>query len=223
MSDMDDALGIARSNDEMIDTQILSRGITDMFVISAMRQVDRALFVPPEMRQYAYADGPLPVGFGQTISQPYIVALMTQALHPAPTDRVLEIGCGTGYQTAILAHLVKEVYSLEVVPELAEAARQRLDELGIANVHVLVRDGWLGLPEKAPFDKIIVTAAPERVPDTLLEQLEVGGIMVVPVGVDVQELLQITHAEPGRYVHRRLGPVRFVPMVHRDLGLQESS
>ncbi|MGB9691864.1 MAG: protein-L-isoaspartate(D-aspartate) O-methyltransferase [Candidatus Sumerlaeaceae bacterium] len=216
---MDVQWGTALTNDEMIETQIVPRGITDMFVINAMRQVDRALFVPPELRHQAYTDGPLPVGHGQTISQPYIVALMTQELHPAPTDRVLEVGCGTGYQTAILAHLVKEVWSLEIVPELAQAARHRLDQLGLRNVHILVRDGWLGLPEKAPFDKIIVTAAPEHVPETLLDQLEVGGIMVVPVGGDVQELLQITHEEPGRYVHRRLGPVRFVPMIHKDLGL----
>jgi len=208
-----------QTNEEMIATQVAARGVNDMLVLDAMRRVDRALFVPPDLRAQAYVDGPLPVGFGQTISQPYIVGLMTQALQPASTDRVLEIGCGTGYQTAILAHLVKEVWSLEIVPELAEAARQRLRALGLRNVHVLVRDGWQGLPEEAPFDKIIVTAAPERVPDALLEQLEVGGIMVVPVGTDVQELLQITHMEPGHYVHRKLGPVRFVPMVHQDLGL----
>jgi protein-L-isoaspartate(D-aspartate) O-methyltransferase len=207
----------AASNEEMIEKQVAARGISDMFVLAAMRSVDRALFVPADLRDDAYVDAPLPVGHNQTISQPYIVGLMTQALCPAPTDRVLEVGCGTGYQTAILAHLVREVWSLEIVPELAEAARTRLAALGLRNVHVVVGDGWKGLPDKAPFDKIIVTAAPERVPDTLLDQLEVGGIMVIPVGVDVQELLQITHEEPGHYVYRKLGPVRFVPMVHRDL------
>lgn len=212
-------LDVPQTNEEMIMTQVAARGVNDMFVLDAMRKVDRALFVPPDLRHQAYVDGPLPVGYGQTISQPYIVGLMTQALCPTSTDRVLEVGCGTGYQTAILAHLVKEVWSLEIVPELAETARQRLAALGLRNVHVLVRDGWQGLPEEAPFDKIIVTAAPERVPETLLDQLEVGGIMVVPVGEDVQELLQITHVEPGHYVHRKLGPVRFVPMVHRDLPL----
>lgn len=204
----------ARSNEEMIATQIAGRGISDMFVLDAMRRVDRAWFVPPELQHRAYADEPLPVGYGQTISQPYIVALMTQALAPAPTDRVLEIGGGTGYQTAVLAHLVREVWSLEIVPELAQAARRRLAALGLHNVHVLVGDGWKGLPEQAPFDKIIVTAAPDHVPQTLLDQLEVGGTMVVPVGVNVQELLQIVHEQPGHFVTRNLGPVRFVPMVH---------
>ncbi len=206
----------ALTNDEMIDTQIVARGVREPAVIEAMRRVDRALFVPPELIAQAYADGPLPVGHGQTISQPYIVAVMTEALCPAPGDRVLEIGCGTGYQTAILAQIVDEVWSLEVVPELAQSAARRLAALGLTNVHVLVRDGWKGLPEKAPFDKIIVTAAPERVPQALLDQLRVGGIMVVPVGVEDQMLYQITHVEPGRFVHRNLGPVRFVPMVHQS-------
>ncbi|MCX7626333.1 MAG: protein-L-isoaspartate(D-aspartate) O-methyltransferase [Candidatus Sumerlaeaceae bacterium] len=210
---------IPQTNEEMIATQVAGRGVNDMFVLEAMRKVDRALFVPPDLRDQAYVDGPLPVGYGQTISQPYVVGLMTQALCPSSTDRVLEVGSGTGYQTAILAQLVKEVWSLEIVPELADLARRRLEALGLRNVRILVRDGWQGLPEEAPFDKIIVTAAPERVPEALLEQLEVGGIMVVPVGEDVQELLQITHVEPGHYVHRKLGPVRFVPMVHRDLPL----
>jgi protein-L-isoaspartate(D-aspartate) O-methyltransferase len=208
---------IARTNEEMVETQIAARGVRDLFVLESMRRVDRALFVPPELRHQAYADCPLPVGYGQTISQPYIVGLMTEALSPSSTDKVLEVGCGTGYQTAILAQLVKEVWSLEVIPELAQAARERLKALGLRNVHIVVGDGWRGLPEQAPFDKIIVTAAPEKVPDALLEQLEVGGIMVIPVGVDVQELYQITHEEPGHFVYRKLGPVRFVPMIKSGL------
>ncbi|AXA37238.1 MAG: protein-L-isoaspartate O-methyltransferase [Candidatus Sumerlaea sp.] len=208
---------IARTNEEMVDTQIAARGVQDPFVLAAMRKVDRALFVPPELHHEAYADAALPVAYGQTISQPYIVGLMTEALAPDPNDRVLEIGCGTGYQTAILAELVREVWSIEIVPELAAAAKERLKRLGYHNVHVLVGDGWKGLPEKAPFDKIIVTAAPDVVPPALLDQLEVGGIMVVPVGVGSQELLKIVRETPDKFREYQLGPVRFVPMVHGGL------
>jgi protein-L-isoaspartate(D-aspartate) O-methyltransferase len=206
--------GVRMTNDQMIREQIVARGVGNQRVLDAMRRVDRMLFVPPESHFEAYADRALPVGMGQTISQPYIVGLMTELLNPGVEDRVLEIGTGTGYQTAILAELAREVWSLEVVPELASSARSRLSELGYRNVHILERDGWLGLPEEAPFDGIIVTAAPEAVPRRLLEQLRVGGRMVVPVGVVEQDLLVIERMAEGTFEERSVVPVRFVPMIH---------
>jgi protein-L-isoaspartate(D-aspartate) O-methyltransferase len=179
-----------------------------------MRRVDRALFVPSSQADEAYADSALPVQMGQTISQPYIVGLMTETLEPMPGDRVLEIGCGTGYQTAVLAGLVREVWSVEIVPELAESARRRMQGFGCENVHIVIADGWKGLPDRAPFDKIIVTAAPEFVPEELLRQLAVGGIMVVPVGVGDQTLLEIRKTTDERTSRRAVAPVRFVPMIH---------
>jgi protein-L-isoaspartate(D-aspartate) O-methyltransferase len=199
---------------EMVATQIEKRGVTDPRVTHVMRTVPRHEFVPPESRAAAYSDGPLPIGHGQTISQPYIVALMTGALQPQPTDRILEIGTGSGYQAAVLSPLVREVHTIEIVEPLAKRAAETLERLGYANVHVRAGDGYLGWPEAAPFDAIIVTCAPDAVPEALVDQLREGGRMVIPVGPEggVQELVLIEKRE-GAVVRTNLLPVRFVPMT----------
>lgn len=199
----------------MVDAQIKGRGITDKAVLAAMAKVERHLFVPSALKAVAYEDMPLPIGQGQTISQPYIVAYMTAAAQLRPEDRVLEIGTGSGYQAAILAEIVKEVYTIEIVAPLADRSHALLTELGHKNVEVRCGDGYKGWPEKAPFDAIIVTAAPPEIPMELAEQLEIGGRMVVPVGSFFQELYLITRTDAG-FDKRALLPVRFVPMVHSD-------
>jgi len=199
----------------MVDAQIKGRGITDKAVLAAMAKVERDLFVPPALKAVAYEDMPLPIGHGQTISQPYIVAYMTAASQLRPQDRVLEIGTGSGYQAAILAEIAKEVYTIEILQPLADKSRALLTELGYKNVEVKCGDGYKGWPEKAPFDAIIVTAAPPEIPMELAEQLEIGGRMVVPVGSFFQELYLITRTDAG-FDKRALLPVRFVPMVHSD-------
>ena len=204
----------AEARSRMIDDQIVSRGISDPRVIEAMRRVPRHLFVPADVRPYAYEDRPLPIGSGQTISQPYIVAYMTEMLQLRPDDVVLEIGTGSGYQAAVLAELAREVYSIEIVPELAEGAREALDAAGYRNVHVLSGNGYLGWPEHAPYPRIIVTAAPPEIPEALVEQLAVGGIMVLPVGTMFQEMTIVTKSAEG-VAEKRTIPVRFVPMVDR--------
>jgi protein-L-isoaspartate(D-aspartate) O-methyltransferase len=200
----------------MVETQLRARGIRDARVLAAMRTVPRHRFMPSEQQHEAYGDHPLPIGHGQTISQPYIVAFMTEALKVSPTDVVLEIGTGSGYQAAILGELAREVYSIEVVPELAAQATHTLEALGYKNVHVRAGDGYLGWPEHAPFHKIIVTAAPEAVPTALVDQLAVGGTMVLPVGpvYGNQELRILTKTEKGVLTEVSLA-VRFVPMVKR--------
>ncbi len=200
----------------MAEWQLRRQGIGDPRVLAAMRTVPRHRFVPADQQDAAYDDRPLPIGFGQTISQPYIVAFMTEALALSPSDVVLEIGTGCGYQAAVLAELAGEVYTIELVPELAEQARHTLDALGYRNVHVSAGDGDRGWPEHAPFPKIIVTAAPEEVPQALVDQLAVGGTMVVPVGPRYgdQELRILTKTAHGVVTERSL-PVRFVPMVKR--------
>ena len=196
----------------MVSAQIEHRGVTDTRVLSAMQEVPRHLFVPEPLREQAYDDSPLPIGEGQTISQPYIVALMTSLLELRPGDRVLEIGTGSGYQAAVLSRLAKQVYSMEILPALAEQARHNLADAGCKNVNVRVGDGYKGWPEEAPFDAVIVTAAPEQVPQPLIDQLRVGGRMVIPVGNYFQNLLLITKTAEG--VERRtILPVRFVPMT----------
>jgi protein-L-isoaspartate(D-aspartate) O-methyltransferase len=196
----------------MVDQQIAARDIRDRRVLEAMRTVPRHEFVPDDMRASAYADSPLPIGYDQTISQPYIVAFMTEALQLSPTDRVLEIGTGSGYQAAILGVLVKEVYTIEIVEPLAERARKTLTALGHTNVNVRAGNGYLGWPEQAPFDRIMVTAAPDEVPQALIDQLKVGGLMAIPVGVGVQELRILRKTKTGLETLRTL-PVRFVPMT----------
>jgi protein-L-isoaspartate(D-aspartate) O-methyltransferase len=197
----------------MVEQQIKDRGIRNQAVLDAMRRVPRHRFVPVAFRGLAYGDGPLPIGQGQTISQPYIVALMTELIEPKKEMRVLEIGTGSGYQAAVLAECVAEVDSIEVVPELGRSAASLLRELGYKNVHVKVADGYAGWPEKAPFDAIVLTAAPpERVPQPLLDQLKPSGRLVAPVGRDLQELVRIKHTANG-FDREVIAPVRFVPMT----------
>jgi protein-L-isoaspartate(D-aspartate) O-methyltransferase len=200
--------------ERMIDTQIVAREVRDAAVLQAMRRVPRHLFVPEDLRPFAYEDRPLPIGRGQTISQPYIVAYMTEALQLTPAHKVLEIGTGSGYQAAILAEIVTQVYSIEIVPDLAETARRALAQAGYRNVEVRTGNGYLGWPEHAPFDRIIVTAAPPQIPQALVDQLAVGGIMVVPVGTSHQELVVVTKTPRGATQTRTI-EVRFVPMVSK--------
>jgi len=198
----------------MVRDQIAARGIKDDRVLGAMARVPRHEFVPAAQRSLAYEDGPLPIGHGQTISQPYIVAFMTAALDPQPTDRVLEVGTGSGYQAAVLSQLVAVVYSLEIVEPLARRAEADLKRLGFRNVRVRPGDGNLGWPGAAPFDAVIVTCAPERIPKALVDQLKVGGRMIVPVGPNggAQELYLLRKHPEGLETQAVL-PVRFVPMV----------
>jgi protein-L-isoaspartate(D-aspartate) O-methyltransferase len=204
----------AAERSHMVEWQIAGRDIRDQRVLEALRTVPRHLFVSPAHAPEAYEDRPLPIGHGQTISQPYIVALMSQLARPAATDRVLEIGTGSGYQAAVISKLAAEVYTIEIVEPLAREAEQRLKELGYSNVTVRAGDGFAGWPEKAPFDIILVTAAPEEVPAPLIEQLKPGGRMVVPVGpvFAVQELRLITKDSDGKLHTKTIAPVRFVPL-----------
>ena len=197
---------------QMVDEQIAARDIKSPRVLEAMRRVPRHEFVPEAMRGSAYIDSPLPIGHDQTISQPFIVAYMTEALELDATHRVLEIGTGSGYQAAVLGELAKEVYTIEIVTPLADRARQTLAKLGYKNVHVRTGNGYLGWPEQAPFDRVMVTAAPDDVPPALIEQLKVGGLMAIPVGVGVQELRILRRTAGGLETLRTL-PVRFVPMT----------
>jgi protein-L-isoaspartate(D-aspartate) O-methyltransferase len=197
---------------EMVKSQLAARDIRDPRVLDAMRAVPRHRFVPLASRDHAYLDRPLPIGLGQTISQPYIVAAMTELLRPEATDRVLEIGTGSGYQAAVISRLVAKVYSIEIVPELAERAAKTLAELGYANVEVTSGDGYRGIPNQAPFDGILVTAAPDEIPQPLIDQLAVGGRMVIPVGDIDQRLTVVEKTERGISKHT-VFPVRFVPMT----------
>jgi protein-L-isoaspartate(D-aspartate) O-methyltransferase len=197
----------------MVETQIAARGVREARVLAAMREVPRHLFVDPARRAEAYEDHPLPIAGNQTISQPYIVALMTELLELAPTARVLEIGTGSGYQSAVLGRCAREVYSIEILPELAQSAAAKLKELRYDNVTVRAGDGYRGWPEHAPFDGIIVTAAPERIPEPLLEQLATGGRMVIPVGGFFQELKVFHKGADGKITEKDIIPVRFVPMT----------
>jgi protein-L-isoaspartate(D-aspartate) O-methyltransferase len=200
----------------MVDKQISARGISDERLLAAMRMVPRHELVPIEVRKYAYADHPLPIGEEQTISQPYIVAYMTEQLRLEGGERVLEIGTGSGYQAAVLAELCERVYSIEIVPQLAERAKKDLKRLGYDNIEIRQGDGYRGWPEEAPFDAIIVTAAPETVPKPLVEQLKVGGRMILPVGRGYQQLMLITRDQEG-VSQSQLIPVRFVPMTGEAL------
>jgi protein-L-isoaspartate(D-aspartate) O-methyltransferase len=199
----------------MVSEQIASRDVRNPAVLRAMRSVPRHLFMPAEVRDLAYRDHPVPIGHGQTISQPYIVAIMTQLLEPAKEHKVLEIGTGSGYQAAVLDGLVKHVYSIEIVPELAQSASATLAKLGYRNVTVRHGDGYQGWPEEAPFDRIIVTAAPPELPRTLLDQLKPGGKLVAPVGSTVwgQDLVVVEKNAQGKTTRRSVFPVMFVPRV----------
>ena len=200
---------------KMVAHQIHARGIRDSLVLLAMRETPRHLFVPEYLERNAYMDRPLPIGEGQTISQPYIVALMTELLRLTGDEKVLEIGTGSGYQAAVLSPLVKAVYTIEIVQLLAESAGKLLKTLGYDNVTVKWGDGYQGWPEHAPFDCIIVTAAPDQVPKALVEQLKIGGRLVIPVGSYYQELKVIIKEKDG-IKEESIIPVRFVPMVHPE-------
>lgn len=196
----------------MVRTQLAARGITDPATLRAMRTVPRHLFVPPHLSAHAYEDRPLPIGFGQTISQPYIVACMTELIRPHAARKVLEIGAGSGYQAAVLAEIVRDVYTIEIVPELGNAARTRLERLGYRNVRVRVADGYDGWPDEAPFDAIVVTAAVDYIPPPLIRQLKEGGRMVIPVGAPfLVQTLTLVEKDRGKITTTSLMPVLFVP------------
>lgn len=209
---MAEKTNFAAERREMVEFQIKRRGIRDPKVLEAMLKVPRHLFVPEQMKELAYGDEPLPIGEGQTISQPYIVAYMTEALKLTGQEKVLEIGTGSGYQTAILAELAREVYTVELIPELSRRAQKVLSELGYQNIHFLVGDGTRGWPEHAPYEAILVSAAPATVPRSLIEQLQENGRLIIPVGTDYQELVLVRKKKEG-WEEERLIPVRFVPLV----------
>jgi protein-L-isoaspartate(D-aspartate) O-methyltransferase len=200
----------------MVEKQIVARGVKDARVLEAMRAVPRHLFVDPDFQDEAYRDGPLPIGEDQTISQPYIVALMTELADLEPGENVLEIGTGSGYQAAVLAELGVEVWSIEIIPELGRLARANLKAAGYEGFNLRVADGYLGWPEAAPFDAIILTAAPRKIPEPLLDQLAEGGVLVAPVGGWNQNLVQVRKIE-GELERRTNIPVRFVPMTGKAL------
>ena len=197
--------------------EIVAREVKCPRVLEVLRQMPRHVFVPEHPIAQAYADHPLPIGFGATISQPTVVGLMSEALELRGTERILEVGTGSGYQAAVLGQLALHVDTIEVIPELATRAQHALDELRITNVTVHVSDGYLGLPERAPFDRIVVTAAPEHLPQALVDQLAEGGLLVVPVGPQSRDQRLERHRKrDGRLVREDLGAVRFVPMIHGD-------
>jgi protein-L-isoaspartate(D-aspartate) O-methyltransferase len=211
---------LIRGRNLMVERHLRARGIDNQRVLDVMGRIRRQEFVPAEYRDSAYADRPLPIGHNQTISQPYIVALMTQLVKPKPNGRVLDIGTGSGYQAAILAELSKEVYSIEIVESLAEDARDRLNRLGYKNVTVRHGDGYRGWPEVAPFDAIIVAAAPDHVPQPLIDQLAPGGRLVIPVGRFSQELLLVEKQPDGSVQRRVVAGVAFVPMTGEAEGVR---
>jgi protein-L-isoaspartate(D-aspartate) O-methyltransferase len=207
------AADFATHRQRMVDQQLKAHGINAERVLAAMAKIPREEFVPADQRGDAYEDGPLPIGYDQTISQPYIVAFMTEQLRLKPTDRVLEIGSGSGYQAAILAELVADVYTIEIVEPLAKTAEATLQRLGYKNVHLKVGDGYKGWPEEAPFDAIIVTCAPDKVPQPLVDQLKDGGRMVIPVGERFAQQLYLLEKKDGQLKESVTLPVRFVPML----------
>lgn len=202
----------ARERESMVNTQIESRGIKDVRVLESMKKVPRHVFVPENMRTYAYNDEPLPIGKGQTISQPYIVAYMTEVLQISSIAKVLEVGTGSGYQAAILAEIAAEVFTVEIIDELSKNAQEVLHKERYTNIHFRVGDGALGWEENAPYDAIMVTAAPSKIPEALQDQLKVGGRMIVPVGDAFQELVLIIR-EKRKFRKKTLLPVRFVPLI----------
>ena len=203
----------AAHRQRMVEQQLKPRGIKDERVLAAMAKVPREEFIPADQRSDAYDDGPLPIGYDQTISQPYIVAFMTEQLRLKSSDRLLEIGSGSGYQAAVLAELVADVYTIEIVEPLANTAQATLQRLGYNNVHLRVGDGYQGWPEEAPFDAIIVTCAPDKVPQPLVDQLKDGGRMIIPVGERFAQQLYLLENKNGQLKESAMLPVRFVPMM----------
>lgn len=212
----EDSIDYQKLRMEMVTRQIEARGVTDRGVLDAMRAVERDLFVPDSLRRLAYEDYPLPIGNDQTISQPYIVALMTELIRLDKGDKVLEIGTGSGYQAAVLAELADSVFTVEIIPDLGKRAETLLGELGYSNVRVLIGDGFEGWQEHAPYDGIIVTCAPAEIPQPLLDQLAEGGRLVIPVGTQWQELMLVTKRE-NELSRESIIPVRFVPMTGKAL------
>ena len=202
----------------MVEKQIVARGITDSATIRALRIVPRHLFIPEKIRERAYQDGPLPIGYRQTISQPYIVAYMTSLIKPEKGDKVLEIGTGSGYQAAVIAEIVDSVFTVEIVDELAKTASDKFEKLGYKNIWVKAGDGFYGWKEHAPYDKIIVTAAAEEIPPILIEQLDEGGLMIIPVGPEfsTQYLVLIKKKKNGKVTRQNVLPVRFVPFTRDE-------
>jgi protein-L-isoaspartate(D-aspartate) O-methyltransferase len=199
---------------QMVPEQLKARGVSDQRILAAMKKVRRDEFVPANLKTSSYTDQPLPIGYGQTISQPYIVAFMTEQVRPSPKDRILEIGTGSGYQAAILAELAGEVYTIEIIEPLAKTAEATLQRLGYKNVHVKAGDGYKGWPEHAPFDAVIVTCAPDHVPQPLIDQLKEGGRMIIPVGGGLGfQQLYLLEKKNGKLQRRAVLPVRFVPMT----------
>lgn len=207
-----DEEGYTKERLYMVEQQIVRRNVVDTLVLDAMRAVPRHLFVPKRHRDESYRDGPLPIGHEQTISQPYIVAIMTELLRINSSSKILEIGTGSGYQAAVLGEISDSVYSIEIIDALASRADSLLDSLGYVNIHIRAGDGYGGWPERAPFDAIIVTAAPPHIPEPLVEQLKVGGRLVVPVGNFSQDLVVVTKTADG-ITQQSIFPVRFVPMT----------
>ncbi len=200
---------------QMVRTQIEARGVKNLQVLEVMKQVERHLFIPPELMEFAYSDRPVSIGEKQTVSQPYMVAFMTELLDVRPEARVLEIGTGSGYQTAVLARLAAQVYSVEIISSLRQKADRLLTELGIKNVITRIGDGFEGWPEEAPYERIIVTASPSEVPSPLLEQLAIGGRMVIPIGEGPDQVLWLVQKTKSGVEQKEVLPVRFVPMTGR--------
>lgn len=208
--------GYEKAREKMVSKQIKSRGIRQQEVLDAMGKVPRHQFVPEKYRQSAYQDGPLPIGYGQTISQPYIVAYMTEKIEPDASFKVLEIGTGSGYQAAVLAEIVDQVYTIEIVEELESAAAERLKDLRYENIHVKAGDGFFGWKEHAPFDAIVVTAAADYIPPPLIDQLKEGGKMIIPVGSPFQvQMLKLVEKKKEKVVTKNLLPVKFVPFTRK--------
>jgi protein-L-isoaspartate(D-aspartate) O-methyltransferase len=218
-----DSYAAARRRMVVEQLEDAGRGITNRLVLAAMAKVPRHEFVPEALRSQAYEDHPLPIGHGQTISQPFIVAFMTERLNLRPSDRVLEIGTGSGYQAAVLAELAAQVYTVEIVEELADRAARDLRRLGYTNIHVRAGDGYQGWAEAAPFDGIVVTCAPERVPQPLIDQLREGGRVIIPIGPLWNQELELLEKRAGRLERHAVLPVRFVPMTGRAQGRAEGN